>query len=222
MDANLRYAWTRLVTAGDYERHMAAIGQAQAAAELTAWLIGKAAAERGGRVVVVGAGTGQMLEFLDPAVLRPYRLTFSDLNGEFLGRLRRRLERAGLRGEVVQDDIERTALAPGADLVVAALLLEHIDWRRGVAAMAGLGPAACGVIIQENPPGMESAVTPGRKTPPSIEEAMRTAHPKLVAAEELEAAFQGAGYGCAERSEREVADGKRLVGMLFVRAVRPV
>ncbi len=39
MDPGLRRAWTKIVTTDDYEVHMASIGQAQAAAELTAWLI---------------------------------------------------------------------------------------------------------------------------------------------------------------------------------------
>ena len=49
MDAELRRAWTEIVLADDYEEHMAAIGQAQAAAELTRWLIGSAAPAPGSR-----------------------------------------------------------------------------------------------------------------------------------------------------------------------------
>jgi hypothetical protein len=37
----------------------------------------------------------------------------------------------GLNATVLEDDIERLALEPAPDLLLAALLLEHIDWRKG-------------------------------------------------------------------------------------------
>jgi S-adenosylmethionine:diacylglycerol 3-amino-3-carboxypropyl transferase len=70
---------------------MAAIGQAQAAAELTRYLIEAAKLDTGSRIVLAGAGTGQMFDLLDPALFRPYRLTVTDLNPRFLVRLRERL-----------------------------------------------------------------------------------------------------------------------------------
>jgi hypothetical protein len=215
MDAALRRAWTAIVTAADYEQHMAAIGQAQAAAALTCYILESAALPEGARVVIAAAGTGQMLDYLDPAILRPYRLICTDLNATFLARLKERLARAGLQAEVLEDDIERTRLEPGPDLILATLLLEHIDWRRGVDVLIGLRPGLCGIILQENPPGMETAVTPGRPVPPSLAEAMREAHPTLVPRPELEAAFAARGYQCRQAQAEEVADGKRLVALLF-------
>jgi hypothetical protein len=41
---------------------------------------------------------------------------------------------------VLEDDIEHTTLDPGPDLLLATLLSEHIDWRRGVDVIAGLRP----------------------------------------------------------------------------------
>jgi hypothetical protein len=216
VDPELHRAWTSVVTADDYEQHMAAVGQALAAGVLSGWLIRRAAPRPTARVVVAGAGTGQMLDYLDARLLAPFRLVFSDLNPGFLQRLRTRLAQRGLTADIIQDDIERTSLAPRPDLLLATLLLEHIDWRRGVDTFAGLCPVACGVIVQENPPGMTSAVTPGRTVPPSIAEAMRTAHARLVPAGELEAAFAAHGYRCLDRRSEDVADGKRLVAMLFV------
>lgn len=218
MDSELRRAWTEVVTADDYEAHMAAIGQAQAGAELTRWLIESAAPRAGGRIVIAGAGTGQMLDYLDAEVLRPYRLTCSDLNPSFLARLRQRLASHGLEAETVEDDIEQTCLAAQPDMLLATLLLEHVDWRKGVAALAGLQPRACGIVVQENPPEMASAVTPGRRLPASIAKAVETAHPTLVPRGELVAAMAELGYRCRATEVREVADGKRLVGLLFDRA----
>jgi len=73
MDPSLRQAWTEIVTADDYEEHMASIGQAQAAAELTKHLIRSASLTAGGRITIAGAGTGQMFDFLAPAIFCPYR-----------------------------------------------------------------------------------------------------------------------------------------------------
>jgi SAM-dependent methyltransferase len=215
MDSALRRAWTEVVTAEDYEIHMAAIGQAQAAAELTRYLVESAALRAGSRITIAGAGTGQMLDYLAPTIFRRYRLTCSDLNPIFLLCLRGRLARHGLDAEVLEDDIERTRLAPGPDLLMATLLLEHIDWRPGVEVFARLRPKTCGIIVQENPPDMAAAVTPGRPLPPSIARALESAHPTLVPRDQLIAAMAAQGYPCRESAVREVADGKRLVGLLF-------
>jgi hypothetical protein len=216
MDPELRRAWTEIVTADDYERHMAAIGQAQAGAELMAWML--AAAPEGGRVTVAGAGTGQMFDFLDAQPWRSCALTFTDLNPRYLERLRSRLEAHGLSAVVVEDDLEQTKLEAGADLLAVTLVLEHIDWRRGVEAFAGLAPRLCGVILQENPPEFQSAVTPGRTLPPSIAKAVETAHATLVPRDELVAAMAERGYALRAYQSLDVADGKRLVGVLFERA----
>jgi hypothetical protein len=156
-----------------------------------------------------------MLDFLDPAIFRPFRIICTDLNPRFLVRLQERLARHGLSATVVEDDIEHTALEPGADLVIATLLLEHIDWHRGVEVFTGLKPTTCGIIIQENPPGMTSTVTPGRRIPPSITRALANAQAALVPYDELLAAFAERGYVCKSSCAREVADGKQLVALLF-------
>jgi hypothetical protein len=217
MDPALRRAWTEIVTCEDYERHMASIGQAQAGAELMCQILRGANPPSGGRLVIAGAGTGQALDFAGPAALRPYRLTFTDLNPAFLARLNERLAQYGLSATVVEDDIEQTAIEPAPDLLLATLLLEHIDWRRGVEAIAGLRPAASGIVIQENPQGVTSAVTPGRQVPPTIAMAMGTAHPTLVPRQDLIAAFASRGYRHQNTWARNVADGKKLVALLFAR-----
>jgi len=217
MDSGLQLAWTQIITPEDYEAHMAAIGQAQAAAALTREIIQFTEPPDGGRLAIVGAGTGQMLDFLEPSLLRPFHITCTDLNPSFLARLKERLAEQGLTALVFEDNIEHTALEPEPDLLLATLLLEHIDWRLGVESFAALRPAACGIIIQQNPPGMISAVTPNRRVPPSIAKAVEIAHPTLVPQEELLAAFDALGYTSQARWARNVADGKRLIALLFVR-----
>ena len=221
MDEALRRAWTEIVTPADYEEHMARIGQAQAGADLTRHLLETASPCRGARVVFAGVGTGQMLDFLDVSRLRPFRLVFTDLNARFLESLKRRLAQLDLPAEVAEDDFENTALAPGPDLLIATLLLENIDWRRGVETISALRPAACGIIIQENPPEMKSAITPGRALPPSMAEAASQAHPVLVPYAQLVAAFVAHAYQQVDTSSRDVADGKRLVSVLFQEKLEP-
>lgn len=219
MDEALRRAWTEIVTPDDYEEHMARIGQVQAAAELTRHLLETAHPSRGSHIVFAGAGTGQMLDFLDASLLRPFRLVFTDLNPRFLERLNRRLARLDLAAEVIEDDFENTALEPGPDLLIATLLLENIDWRRGIETLSALRPAACGIIIQENPPEMKSAFTPGRVLPRSVAEAAGQAHPELVPYDQLVSAFGSHAYERTGTSSREVADGKRLIALLFQRTI---
>lgn len=114
MDPELRRAWTEIVTAADYDQHMTAIGQAQAAAELTRYLIEASDLQRGSRVVIVGAGTGQMFDLLDPDLFRPYRLIVADLNPLFLTQLRERLTRQRLDAEIVVDESNAPVSRPGA------------------------------------------------------------------------------------------------------------
>lgn len=213
--SSLRRAWTQILTGEDYDEHMAAIGQAQAAAELTAELIQSADLPPDSRVVIAGAGTGQMFGLLNPALFQPFALICTDINLKFLARLRARLLRHNLNAFLLADDIERTSLPEAPDFLLAVLLLEQIDWRNGVEAIAALRPSRCGIIIQENPAGMTSAVTPGRPIPASMAAAFQTAQPKLVPRDELLTAFDARGYCCARTCACEVADGKQLVSLLF-------
>src|SRR5262249_53237232 len=87
-------------------------------------------------------------------------------------------------------------------------LLEHIDWQRGVEAFVKLRPRWCAVILQENPPNMPTAVTPGRRLLPSIAKAVEIGRPMLVPRQELVLAMTAQGYRCRESAVREVADGK--------------
>jgi len=219
MDDALRKAWTEIVTPDDYEQHMAAIGQAQAAAELTQFLIQSSGLPDGASVVIAGAGTGQMLDFLDPSILHSFRLTCTDLNRGYLDRLEQRLKRAHLLAELIVDDFENTSLGCGSNLLLATLLMEHIDWRRGVDTIANLQPRQAGIILQENPDGMVSAVTPGRTVPPSIERALRSAHANLVPRSQLTASLAGRGFLQKASALRQVADGKQLAALLFANAV---
>lgn len=216
MDPALRRAWTQIVTPDDYDAHMSAIGQAQAAAALTAFLINAAQLPAASRITIAGAGTGQLLDFLDPEILRPHRLTYSDINPNFLARLRDRLAVHDLDGNILLDDIERTALPPRPQLFLATLLLEHIDVQLALASIAHLKPKAFGIILQENPPDMTTAVTPGRALPPSIAKAIEGgASPSLIPRDQLISALAAHNYTLHSSRSAAVADAKRLLALLF-------
>lgn len=219
MDPALRHAWTEIISADDYETHMAAIGQAQAAAALTEWLLREARLGANSRITIAGAGTGQMFEFLDGAIFLPHQLTCADLNPVFLARLRQRLTKPRLDAAIIQDDLENTQLAPGADLLLATLVLEHIDWRAGIRSIRQLRPRMCGIILQVNPPEIRSAVTPGRALPPSMRAAAETCHPALLPARELISSFEAGGFSCRARNSIEVADRKELQALLFAKTI---
>jgi hypothetical protein len=212
---SLREAWTRIVQTDDYETFMASIGQAQANARLVSAML----PAEPGRVLFAGAGAGQMLEYLDPAALAMHRLVFTDINPAFLVRLEQRLRAAGLSEfETVVDDLENTALSGPFDVAVVVLVLEHIDWRRGVASLVKLHPGRCNIVIQQNPPEMASAVTPGR-VPPGTMGVFVEARPRLVVREELLEAMAEHGYVLDGERVEEVADGKRMVGLSWTRDV---
>jgi SAM-dependent methyltransferase len=191
-----------LFAAADYEAHMAAVGQAQANAEL----VGEAllGLREGGAVLMAGAGTGQIFDYLNPQVLAGYRTTFTDINGEYLAKLAARV--SGISCETVVDDIEATALAGPYEVAVAVLVLEHVDWRRAVASLCRVARRAF-VVVQEDPPDVAVRALAGTM------EVLREARPRLVPRGELVAEFERLGFGLEETRVREVADGKRMVGM---------
>jgi hypothetical protein len=63
---------------------------------------------------------------------------------------------------------------------------------------------------------MTTAVTPGRRIPPSIAAAVKIAQPKLVPQDEMLSAFEARGYRRVFSNSQEVADAKRLVSTLFI------
>jgi SAM-dependent methyltransferase len=201
----LREAWTRFVTAEDYEQHMAAVGQAQANASLVTELLDAAAPPAGSRVLIAGAGTGQIFEYCPPALFGRFRLTCSDLNPAFLERLRSRCPCT-----TAVDDIEDSRLDPGFSLIVVVLVLEHVDWREALASLARLRPERIAIVIQRNPEGP----LPHREHVGTMRLFGKEVEPKLLDARELVAELARLGFGLLVESERPVLDGKTMVGLL--------
>jgi hypothetical protein len=205
----LREAWLTIEPA-DYEQHMAGIGQAQANAGLmAAWLEETATEET---VLVAGAGTGQMFDYLPPEAAATGRMVFSDLNPMFLDKLRERLGEAA----TVVDDIENTALAGPFGHAAVTLVLEHVDWRRAIRSFRQWESRRVLTVIQENPADVASAVTPGRTVPGTMNVFRERAHPQLVPLAELTTAMAELGYVLEQVQPAPVSDGKRMLGCWFV------
>ena len=209
MPFTIRDAWSTLVSAEDYEAHMAAIGQAQANAEHVRDFLALVEPPSGARLLIAGAGPGQMFDHLLPEVFQPYSAVFSDINPRFLTRLRERCPGA----LCVVDDIERTALAGPFYAVMETLMLEHVDWRKGLAALTALQAKYLYLVVQRNPPGMATAVSPSR-TPPGTMRIFAQAQSFLLDLAELTAALNAAGYAIVSEHPRPVADGKTMLGLL--------
>lgn len=216
MPPSLRHAWTAIIQPADYEAHMAANGQAQANADLARELFLVAPPPPGAAILFAGAGTGQMFDYLDPGILAPYRTTFTDINPDFLDSLEARLEPYELAFETLVDDIERPSVPGYFDLLIAVLLLEHVDWPTAVAALCRLATWRVFVVIQEDPPNLESRPAVGTMN------VLRELHPRLVDRAELVRAFEKHGFRVHRISSREVADSKKMVAIEFVRDRPPV
>lgn len=211
----LREIWTSVVQAHDIDRHMSENGQAQANASLLGKMVEYLSLVPGDRLLMPGAGTGQFLDAAPAATFATGQWIFTDLNPAFLARLAERLSRhADCRGEVAVDDAEAPTVRPPISAVLAVLLLEHIAWRRAIAAWCALGPEWIGCVIQRND-GDPRMLSPGRPLTPSMERFRELAHPELVAEADLTAALGQHGYAPVWREETAVPDMKTMVARIF-------
>jgi SAM-dependent methyltransferase len=183
--------WT-VVQAADYERHMGPEGLDQRGALAAVFQEAYLAAQPG-RLLVLGCGTGNGLEHVDPSVTA--RVAGVDVNLQYLGIARQRFFHLGPRLELYCAEAERFRAAPGAfDLVHVPLLLEYVFAEvlvRRVAEWLAEG-GSCTTIVEL--PGGEGPEAPS-KALRLIERAKRRVPP-----EELEQLFEH--YGLPLRRER--------------------
>lgn len=205
------------VQAEDYDLHMANVGQAEANAELVRDCLSTAGIPDGARVLLAGAGTGQMFEFVSAEFLQPFKVVFTDINSAFLELLSERATRAGMQNfESTVDDIEESKLEPGFGAIIVVLVLEHVDWKRAASSLVKLAPERLLLVVQRNSPDMESLVTPHRELPGSLkavaEEGLKAS---LVDHDELIAHLESIGFVLDNREARPVPDGKEMHCLQF-------
>ncbi len=220
MDTALRHAWTELVSAADIDDHMHQVGQAAANAALLVEMLGTQNETSPSKLLILGGGTAQFLDYVDAARFSQFDITVSDINPIFLQRARERFAGAQLHNvRFVVDDIENTVLVGSFDVIAVVMVLEHIDWRFGLSNIQRLASDALHIIIQRNPENMASAIAPARKLNASMQAFAATAQPKLVASNELIECLKSSGFVLNARAERAVADGKMMLGLSFHRAL---
>ncbi len=187
---------------------MARIGQAEANAFLLRDLLEGVA----GRVLIAGAGTGQMFPYLPADFLAACQVTCSDVNPVFLARLRERFA-----CQTVVDDIEDSRLLPGFAAIAVVLVLEHVDWRRALDSLVRLQPEQLVLIVQRNPADVAAAVTPGRLPPGTMRVFAGEAPPHLIPVPELVELLNARGFTLLREDARAVQDGKSMRGLVFTR-----
>lgn len=204
----LRDAWLNHIDPDDYERHMAAAGQAQANASLLEECLRETPAPAGSRILFAGAGTGQIFDYLRVEVLAPYEVTFADVNPVYLARLTARTQT--IRRRITIEDIERPVLRGPFDLIIAILVLEHVDWRRAVAGMCERSIGSIFTVIQQTPAGQ-----PPTGEPVGTMSVLRAVPPHPIDPDELATEFQNHGFVLRHSAERPVANGKRMVAFTY-------
>ncbi len=218
MNPELRRAWREIVTPQDYDAHMARVGQAQANALLLRELFEAAAPKKAGRVLFAGAGTGQMFDYVEADFLAGYEPVFSDLNIAFLARLAQRLRGSALAHyHLVADDIERSSLTGAFGAAALVLVLEHIDWRRGLSSIVALRPERVFLVLQQNPPDQASALTLGNEPLGTMRVFGERARPRLLVPGEVAEFLAAHGFVPAATRQRAVADGKIMLGLALGR-----
>jgi hypothetical protein len=101
------------------------------------------------------------------------------------------------------------------DVAVLILVLEQIDWRRGLRDMISLPATQLCIVIQQNPIGLAPAISPQRALNASMHAFTQVAQPRLIVADELIDFLRVAGYEIIDRHEHAVPDNKTMVGMIF-------
>ncbi len=210
MPPSLRTVWTAVIQPADYDAHMSAIGQAQANAAHLQHFLQLIPPSPNARLLIAGAGTGQIFDYLAPGAFAATHPIFTDINPAFLAALRSRHPQA----VCLADDLENTALQAPFHAAFCALVLEHIDWQRGLDSLLRLAPRFLYLVIQQNPAEIATAVTPFRTLPGSMR-AFSETHPQLRDPAEIAACLQLRGYTQTAAVPRPVADNKTMLGLLF-------
>ena len=157
-----------------------------------------------------------MFDFVFGGFLEPFSVTFTDINPYFVAMKGMRAKNAGLTGFVsVLDDAEAPAVQGPFDLAVLVLLLEHVSWRKCLTALASLPIQEFLIIIQTNPEGLSSNVSPHRILPASLAQAVGGESPHLIKEAELTEHLDRLDFELKAREVRSVLDGKAMTGFWF-------
>ena len=216
MDAGERRGWMEIITGDDLDSHTAAIGQAEANAEIVKQMLAEHPLSPNSRLLIAGGSTGQLFDYVRPQDLGSnVELLLTDINPSFLAKARERLQRfSGINYQTLLDDIEDTKLKGGYGGVLVVLVLQHVEWRKALESLLSLSPNKLYIIEQEQDPS-QHAVTKSRKLSDAWRRYAEVANPKLVQRQELTDFLQKRGYQVAGKYERAVPDNKTMYGFVL-------
>ena len=215
MNANERKAWLEKISVGDLESRMAAIGQAQANANLVKKMFKSHPLKKGARLLIAGCGTGQLFDYASPNDLgKNIEITLTDINQSYLSKAEERLSGfSGIKYSTARDDIENTRLNQSYDAVLAVLVLLHVEWKKALASMLRLNPRRLYIIEQEQD-ASKPAVGGSVMLKGGWLWYAENVPVKLIPRNELINYLHDKGYD-AKIYQKEVPDNKKMVGFVF-------
>jgi SAM-dependent methyltransferase len=199
------------IPAADYEGHMGPGGVDQLA-PLRAIFADVYARIQPARVAVLGCGTGNGLDVVDPAVTR--RFAGVDLNPDYLSLARQRNPHLAPIASWIGASVERCDLESAAfDLIHAALLFEYVQPSAIVPRIAGwLAPGGVFSVVLQLPGGDDRISNTGFTRLQTLAGLMR-----LVPPEDLAALAARAGLVALSSRQIDIARGKSFCAATFRR-----
>lgn len=200
----------------DYERHMSSPAVDQFS--MLARLFGEALAVfRPAEVLLLGIATGNGLDRIDAGITR--RVTGIDINPEYLARAKALYSTPAFDLTLQCADATTIEYSPDAyDIVHCALLLEYLDWRRLVSAVAPSIRQGGGLsVVLQRPSATASPVTP---TPYASLERLTTVFHFVEARPLIDEAGR-AGLKLRSRRTEPLKSGKAFELLLFEKPVGP-
>ncbi|MBT3879056.1 MAG: class I SAM-dependent methyltransferase [Candidatus Scalindua sp.] len=217
MEENLRIAWTEVIVADELDAHLEELGQAKINALLVKQMFDDFTLPDNLKILIPGCGTGQIFDYLSPKEFCKYQLTFSDINQSFLDKLKKRLNDNGCRNfRCIIDDVENTILTDQFDVIVLILVLEQVDWEKGINTIINFNPQYIYLIIQEQGLDIET-ITVNVKSRDSIRRFSEMADPQLVPKDLIYSYLSKNNYKLVRTYERPVLNQKVMVGLAFQR-----
>lgn len=220
MDENLRKAWTEIIDGKELDGHLNDLGQAEVNAHLSKRMLEKVAIPKNGKLLVHGCGTGQILDFIPLQTFSKYNTTFADINREYLKMLNNRLKAKNCSNiKSIIDDAENSSLNEDFHGILSVLLLEQIDWKKGIDNKIKLNPENIYLIIQEQNSSVNT-ITVSLKSRKSIKKFSEMAKPVLVPRGELTDYLESFGYKLVDTEEVDVPNSKKMVGLIYRRSTQ--
>lgn len=215
MDKNLKRAWTKIIKADELDGHLEELGQAKVNAELCKQMLDDVSLPTNSKHLVHGCGTGQIFDFISTETFTKYKTVFADINTEYLKKLEERLIKKNITSyKTAYDDAENTSFKEKFSGILSVLLLEQIDWKKGIDNKVKLKPEVIYLIIQEQSKNV-STVTINVKSRESIRQFAQMAKPLLVPKVELKEYLKEQGYYQVKEYKIEVPNSKTMTGLIF-------